>query len=286
MVRRVLAFTLAVSLVGGALTGCGDGPTALSPPPTEPAPTLPGLPTGAEAVVVRIETGGGLVPETVSLAQVPQLSIYGDGTALTLVDGDDDQPNPVPTFERSRVELEGLQEVIAEADRDDALDEGVDLDNPSVTDLSTTSVEIATGEGRAEVSAYALGYRDVEDELPARTRRGREQLRDFIDEVEGLLGEDRQRWEPDRYEVVVRTETVVDDALRPPWPVGDLEAAEPLDRGRYRCLVLAGPAAAELDELVDRDGITNGMEWSTRSGDVETVVARPLLPDQAGCQRR
>lgn len=66
--RLLLPFCATLLLVASALSACGSDTIEHA--------------TGASDLVLRIETGGGFVPVEVNLTQLPDVSIYGDGTVI------------------------------------------------------------------------------------------------------------------------------------------------------------------------------------------------------------
>ena len=287
VVRRLVLLVALASLVAGA---CGDGNTISEssphgPPSTDRVVPAPDLPAGPGEVVVRVSSGGGMEPPP-RFAEVPVISIYGDGTAL-VADGGQGAKD-IARFGRSRIDIGELQQLIAEADHDGVLDEGVDRDQPNVTDLPTTVVGVVTADGRTDVSAYGLGYDDeVESDLPDRTREARVRLRRFVEDLHDLAGADSEPWAPDRYVVVAQPVAVgeldPDEDDPSPWPAGDLDAGTVTAAGRERCLVVTGADAVELHRLITSDQLSNSESWSSASGTIWEVWARPLLPDQPSC---
>ena len=287
VVRRLVLFPALMALMAA---GCGDGQTTLAPssgpPSTDPAPELADWPSGPDQLVLRIERGGGDVPEASRLTAVPGLSVYGDGTALLVAD-QDSQSERVVTPEQTDIDLGELWRRLNDAKVEGAFDPVVDRDHPNVFDAGTTSVEVVTVDGSIQVSAYALDWDD--DDLSLRVRRAREQLRALIDDIETMAerGGAVEAWAPERYAVFSRPlerEQILElDAPPDRWPFGDLDAALPPESTRWRCLVVTGADAAGLQAEVDRGADLNGSSWSSASGQVWSVAVRPLLPDQRRC---
>src|SRR5881396_3098246 len=99
-----------VALLAAALLviGCQAGGT---PGPTE----VPGIvhPTGAADLVLRIETGGGFVAPGFALAQIPGLSVYGDGRVVAPGPQVELYPGPaLPSIVTFRISEEGLQKLL------------------------------------------------------------------------------------------------------------------------------------------------------------------------------
>lgn len=57
---------------------------AVSPAGTPPTPTPIAHPSEHDALVLRIETSGGLLPPFALVTELPELSVYGDGTVIVL----------------------------------------------------------------------------------------------------------------------------------------------------------------------------------------------------------
>lgn len=286
----VLTLALLTAACGGGGKIPGSGPTVVTTfHPSNPI-TFPG---GAERLVLRVSAGlGGLEPYEYTLLSVPGLSVYGDGSAVVGAGRGVRSTSEVVSLERTSVSLTRLAEVLREADRAGLFRSGLSLDSPKVFDLPTDEVEVVTGDGHhRRLSAYALDFRDNDDQLSASTLRGRSALRRLLKEVEGLTRSARhQPYEPERYALL--TDPVrVDDAkpaagVPAPWPVGDLSAARPVEPTDQRCLVVEGADARQLRQLLSDRAVTNSQTWTAGpGGGLARVVIRPLLPDQRTCDR-
>ena len=172
-----------ISAVAIALTGCAafhgsdatTEPTAAATPgssqlqtstpePTaSPDQTPPGSidhPTGATDVVLRMEWGGGFVPMQTFVTQMPQFTLYGDGTAVF-------RPLPDPTgadfrtpsapFLTGHLSEDAVQALLAFALHDGGLAIAkTSYDYPGIADASSTIFTVDAGGVDKTVSAYAL----------------------------------------------------------------------------------------------------------------------------------
>lgn len=280
---------LAVACGSGAST-TGSGPTG----GTVFDPSVPlTFPGGADRLVLRASGGlGGLMPYEYSLMAVPGLSIYGDGSAVLAGGHGVRAVTDVVSLERTSVNLTGLAGMVRAADRAGLFLPGLSLDQPNVTDLPTTEVELFTADGHhRHVSAYALDFTEHEGQLPAASQRGRAALQRFLQEVKGLTrSTQRHPYQPERYALL--TDRFTSDDAKPasgvpaPWPVGDLSAARPLEPTGERCLVVDGADALRLGRLLAAGEVRNTQVWTAGlGGALVRVVIRPLLPDQRTCER-
>ena len=93
---RRLAAVAALAAV--ALAACGG--SSSSPGGTGP----PRPPAGSDEVVVRVVTEGGFAAESRQPAQLPRLSVYGDGRVITLGPTTLEFPGPaLPNLQEFRV---------------------------------------------------------------------------------------------------------------------------------------------------------------------------------------
>jgi hypothetical protein len=282
--RRIITLAL---LAAVALVACGDDNE------TVPVVERPGdgdgieHPTGADALVVRVATGGGFVPSTSRLAEIPELAVYGDGRAIVVGPTTLEFPGPaLPNLQQGSLNADELQELLRAADVAGLFGgEEPDYGDPGVTDMPTTTVTINAGGVERTVSAYALAYEDGDDDLAPEQREARERLREFIAVVDADVA--TESYEADSVAVFVRPydpdESTEPSTTAPhPWPLGDLAGAgEPYEGfSDTRCLVVAGADAETV--LAAAGDARDGDPW--RVGDVDyALVFRPLLPDESSC---
>jgi hypothetical protein len=226
---------------------------------------------------VRVVTSGGFAAESRQPAQLPQLSVFGDGRVITIGPTTLEFPGPaVPNLQEFRLIRAGLAHVIDGA-RDSGLldDPPPDFGDPGVTDQSTTTVTVSVGERTRRVNVYALGFSDG---LTLDQRENRSRLDRFIQlaaDPDALLpfvvpGSTR-RYDPVAVAALVRPSDATDGDTHV-WPLGGLAGSE--------CFVLGGSdAAAALDAARTA---REGDAWQS-AGATYTVTFRPLLPGERTC---
>jgi hypothetical protein len=255
-------------------------------------------PSGADQLVLRVETGGGFVPVEYNLRALPGVSIYGDGRMIVEGPVIEIYPGPaLPNLQVSQLTEEAVQAILREASLAGLVGEDAIYDYPCVTDLPTTTFTIVT-EGRTHtVSAYALGFEsemgdpaacgDFEVDVDARAKlvefqRKLGDLRSWL--PEGSVGPEEE-FAPSRLRVYTRP--YVDDPELPQpeteWPLegalGSFGEKDP-NLGDTRCGVVAG---ADLDALLPLARSANQLTPWVSDGETFGLVFRPLLPDETDC---
>ena len=167
--------THAVATAALALTvlaGCGeqtssdiaadpDGSPAATDsgtPTADPDETAIEHPTGADEIVLRIETGGGFVPVEYAVTNQPTLLLTGDGRLFLQPDAD--RQTRLIAMTVGQVDEGQVQELLALADDAGLLaapPDYTDPDGPQIADAPTTTVEIAAAGGTWKHEVYALG---------------------------------------------------------------------------------------------------------------------------------
>jgi hypothetical protein len=251
-------------------------------------------PTGADQLVLRVETGGGFVPFEHNLRTVPGFSLFGDGRVIVTGPVIEIYPGPaLPNLQVTRVAEDGIQAILEEAQRAGLLGEDPSYDYPCVTDLPTTTFTLVAGGRTHTVSAYALGFEDqMTGSCPDVDVEARAKLLAFSTQL-GDLG----RWLPEGS--VGRTEEYVPDEMRiyvtpyredpdleqtpAEWPLAgslaDFGEPDP-DLTDIRCGVVGG---ADLQTLLPQARASNELTPWTGDGEPVGLIFRPLLPDERGC---
>src|SRR5215212_7606087 len=152
-----------LGLVGGTLAVAATAP-ALALAQSDATPAASGTiehPTGADDLILRVEVVGGFVPPQVLLSEIPQLSLYGDGRAITTGPMIDIFPSPaLPNLRQVTLTEAGIQEVLAAAQAAGLLDGDRTYFNNTVADAPTTVFTVHTGGMTSTISAYGLGFGD------------------------------------------------------------------------------------------------------------------------------
>ena len=299
----------AVALVV-VVAGCGGGGTT-SPradPGATPAESGPiSHATGPTDLVLQAASGGGLLPQDLRLAEMPNVSIYGDGRVVMLGAHDGRPGDPlVPRLTEARVTADGMARILQAAREAGVLGPDRRFDLPGGYDLWTVwFTAIADGKTH-RVSAYALGFEDEARLAPAGEMEARSKLDTLYEQLldlrtwlpEGTVGPDSAYRPIETRILLVRLVdwSAADGGATPvpatpradqevrDWPLaGSPESfGAPVDAHEetWHCAVIGPDQVVRLGlETATRD-----TRW--RAGDsLYQVVARPLLPDEFGCPK-
>lgn len=292
MGRPVLAIRLRLTgalllVLGALLASCGDDDDEVV---SQGDDTI-SHPEGDE-VVVQVRQVGGLRPAEELFADVPVATLVGDGTLV--FEGAQIAvfpPPALPSLWRVDVGEAGVAEVLDAADEAGLLAPPPDYGRPPLADATTTVVETHARGGEHVHEVYALSHEraDVPGVSPEQRER-RDAVARFVSlltapEIELTEGVGA----PEPYEaqaVAVRASPVPPgEEAQPPtgaataevldWPLPRVDLA---DAGE--CLVIDGTDAQELLEVLDR--ATTMTRFRQHDG-VFSLRARPLLPDESGC---
>jgi hypothetical protein len=249
-------------------------------------------PTASDELILRLETGGGFLPEDYAYRTLPEFSLMGDGRIITVGPQIAIFPGPaLPNLLVRRVSPEGIQAILARARDAGLFGPDAHYDFPLVADAATTTFTAVAAGRRHQVSAYAL---ELEDEMVSpEDRRAREALRDLRDALFDLEG-----WLPAGS--LSKEESFDLDELRifaGPYQGAEEEGLEqepvdwPLDEplatfGRevpdrdVRCGTISGN---DLDRLLPLLQQANELTPWMSDGSQYRLILRPLLPDESGC---
>jgi hypothetical protein len=294
----VLVLTLATTACGTkGLPPGGDGSTSTAPSTpgssttTLPADAIP-HPTGADEVVLRVSTGGGLVPIEYNYTTIPEFTLYGDGRIIVPGATPAIFPGPaLPNLQTTIVPEQTVQAILAAAKKAGLFQNGVDYGQPGVFDAGSTTFTI-NAEGTTYTShIYALGFTEGGD-LNAPQKKARAAITDLHDKLNdpSTLTSAQLTWEPFDFTALAVLSRPLDPTATPgqtdvqpnhlPWPLEDLATsgeALPNSHG-LRKVVVSGDDLATLEPLLQQ--ATQITVW--KSGDTEyNLWFRPLLPDEA-----
>lgn len=277
---------------GSGGPGSSAGAATASPAAASPA-TAYDYDHSASALVLRIDSGGGLVPLDFFLDHVPQFSLYGDGTLLMPGPVDAIYPAPLlPSIRTVGLSSAEMQRVLAAADAAGLLGPDASLPLAGVMDAPTTTFTTVVAGHRHVVSAYALGIQGpaTDDQAVAAARA---RLLDFETKSANLgafLGRDvsgAPAYVPASMRIFAApfdpaTDTAGVTRTTATWPLAsDPAAGATTGRGgQYHCTAVSG---AELAAFIQVAAEANALTiWVAPSGRY-TLLVRPNLPDESGC---
>jgi hypothetical protein len=294
----------AVLALAVLVAGCGTtGPSAT---PADASPIA--YATGPTDLVLQVNWGGGLLPQAMLLAEMPDVSIYGDGRVVRLGSHGNGLADPLlPELIEARITASGMAHVLAAA-RDAGL-LGLDrrYDLPGAYDLGTAEFTLSANGTTHRVSVFGMGFTGESQLAPAGEMTARKALGAFYGNLRdlrawlpsGSVGPDSE-YRPGGTRVFL---TRLADGSTPggggkpapaspaagqeirDWPIADLlpEAfGKAIDKNNQWYCAAVGP-----DEAVPF-GLDTA-KWGTRwraAGWPYQLVARPLLPDESGCPTR
>ena len=278
-----------LALLALLLTACADA----SPQGGSPSPAI-GHGTTADDLVLRWGYEGGFTPPEYQLTNLPELSLYGDGTIVRPGPQIEIYPGPaLRALEVVRVDEAGMQAIL-EAAFDAGLDsvgDLTDMGSVGVADAPETVFTIRAGGVDRTVRVYALGEAGGQfPGMPDEEFESRKALLSLVDDLSSL-----ETWLP---EGSIGASAVYETAgvrayVSPYTPQADLpqeSVAWPLDqplRGAgedagagFRCISVTGDEWTALASAVVQ---ANQLTPWTSGGRRFSVSFRPLLPDETGC---
>jgi hypothetical protein len=282
-VMRKLVSLLGIGLLAAACTGAGASGST-------PAPTY-NVATGSDQLVLRITTGGGLVPVEYTLTHTPWFSLYGDGLVVVQGPANESYPGPLlPNLRQMRVTPAEIQKILAAADGAGLLGPDARFDATDIYDASTTTFTTIVDGKTHTIGAYALDFEG--GTVDAAAARIREKLSGFEGELGNLAAFlDRQISDAETYDAAAMRlfTSPVDSSeqngqTRPvlAWPlsVDPGTAGEATKVTMTRCLVVTG---SDLEAFLAAAKTANSLTLWTYGANRYSVLVRPLYPDETGC---
>jgi hypothetical protein len=238
------------------------------------------------------------------LAEIPEISVYGDGSIISLGSHGSGSRDPLlPQLIEAQVTANGMTQILGAAREAGALGPDRRYNLIDTYDLWTVEFTVTVDGQTHRMSAFGLGFKGEEQAAPPGEMAARRSLGQFYGRLLDL-----RAWLP--------TEAIgTDSAYRPtgirlyltrlldqsapvanatpapatpapgqevrPWPFASLPESfgTPVSPGRpWYCAVIGPDQSAALG--------LNSATWNTRwraAGYLYQVVARPLLPDESGC---
>jgi len=275
-------------------------------PPASPSPTSsPGTagcgvatwPTGRTDLVLRVMVAGGLVPPDVDLGRVPMVTVYGDGRVISEGPQIAIYPAPLlPNLQLQVLNVDGMRRLLGAAAAAGLLVPDSSYPALGIADAPTTFFTLVADGCTHHVNAAALFESDLTTGMDGQTIEARAKLLAFLNsltDLPTLVGAanvtDRGPYEGPSYRIISRVELAATGASGSPAPVVVWPLATPLARfgeplgsriGNTRCGIATAADAATLKPLFEAANAET--RWSS-AGKTYSLLARPLLPDESGC---
>ena len=290
---RKISFVLAIGLLTAACTSAGASGSPVGSPTVSPAPTYD-VATGPDQLVLRISSGGGLVPPGYNLTAKPWFALYGDGRIVVQGPVIEIYPSPLlPNLRLMRVTPAEIQKIIAAADQAGLLGPDASYDAAGVYDAGTTTFTTTVAGKTHTIDAYALGIDvPVTDAAVDAARKKLSAFDDKIGNLSAFLGrtvDDTEAYEATSTRIftspsdpaAAATDGLSRQVLAWPLSVDPGTGGEAAQVPGTRCLVVTGPdLAAFLASAKSANALT---VWTSGAGRY-SVSVRPLYPDETGCR--
>jgi hypothetical protein len=255
-------------------------------------------PMGPNDLVLKVETGGGFVAPATHFKEFPSFALYGDGRLIVQGAQIEIYPGPaLPSLQVTRISEEGIQAILEGAQAAGLLGPDKHYDFMTISDAPTTTFTTVAEGGRHVVSVYALGESAAAGNQGISP--GELQAREALAAFQGKLG-DLGSWLPQgslTEEGPYRFEElrifVLDQSASPEpgleqkpvdWPLSPPLASfgQPVTNGpEGRCGSVSGDDLKSLLPLAEK---ANELTPWQSGGTDYTLVLRPLLPDENGCE--
>jgi hypothetical protein len=294
-IRRLALPTLALPILLAACAGAGGtvAPASPTPPATStPAPSLEvAHATAATSVVLRKDTGGGFVAPGFLLTEVPEFTLYGDGTivyrdpAATPPTPLPDGASPLTPFRTARLTEDAVQALLKFALGPSGL--GVarsEYPAIGIADAGETSFTVAAGGVEKTVRVGALGFTGGRPGPDDAARAAFVGLADRLDRIGSALGGPSQTYRPAHFRGFLSpVDGVAGATIAWPWTAfGPAGFTEPTggDAVMMPRRLLTADDVAKLG-LGGLEGGAQGIPLAapTGSGSYDLTL-RPLLPDE------
>ncbi len=291
--RRFAMIIAASALVGAIVAfgaaGCGgsDGGTDTTAAPGDSIVH----PSGANEIVLQVFSHDGFVPVSYSLTQLPEFTLYGDGTVIVTGPTIAIYPGPaMPNLQTTKISAEAVQAILSAAREVGLFDNEVDYGQPGITDMPATSIVINADETTYRSDIYALGMEAGAGGLTMEQQQARAAVNDLTGKL-GVLTAFQSgeiEWAPYEYSALAIFSQAIDPNTntdstevqpnRLEWPLGDLSTlGEAVQPEGFRKVVVSGEDLAKLQPLLGE--ATQITVWTF--GDREyNLYFRPLLPDE------
>ncbi len=296
LTARLIPLALSTASILAACTSAAAPPTASPTPTLAPTPTVaPSLgidhPTGATQIVLRMSTGGGFLAPGALATEVPEFSLYGDGTVVYR-DPTAAPPAPVPDdgifrgapFKTARLSEGQVQDLLAFAIGPGGLGTARDSYPPSgIADAPSTTFTIQADGLQKAVTVGALDFDQPQPGPDAAARAAFRQLAAHLRQLD-QNGIEPSAYAPSAYRGILADGAggaVGSPARDWPWTFGPDAFTAPLDSSGYgyRTRTLNADEVAALKV----SGVTGGAQsiaLRTDDGKGFLLSVRPLLPDE------
>lgn len=251
-------------------------------PGTRPVPAF-----GPDDLVLQVAHYGGF-RGMIRSADVPAISVYGDGRVITQGPQIEIYPPPaLPNLQVATISQADLARLVDRASQA-RVGEKLDFGQPGIADAMSTKFRVRTSEGLQTTDVYALRESESVDNLTAEQKANRQRLVDLLDAVQDLdktLGDGavgpQKPYQATAVAGLTREWTADPNGPQPEkaWP-GPALPGSPLPDSGFGCVSATGDQAKGV--LAAAEKANAATPW-TSDGKKWFVQIRPLLPDEVDC---
>jgi hypothetical protein len=270
---RTRRTALSLSIAGMVLSQSGAVLAQSAEPTVDPDSTK---------VVLQMRVGGGFVPMSVALLEMPLFTLYADNTVIF-------RPSTGGTYDASpalvqaQLSDEQVTALLAFAAGPGGLADAAErYDDMFVSDAPTTTFVIDTPELSKTVSAYALGFEQPggspDAEILARLDALADTLGAFETQVEAGNVESAELYQPLSYLATFSPDYEGNTATPAQWPLTDVAVPTIPADASFTTLVLSADQVAQIT-TVPSGGIGD-LYYEDANGQRFHVAIRPMLPEE------
>jgi hypothetical protein len=267
-------------LLGACARVTGSAGEAASPSPGDSA-----VPAASDQLVLRVDSGGGLIGNRGQTGKIPQVSVYGDGRVFTEAPQPAIYPGPAMTALQVQLAPPAtLSELVAKGEA--LLAKGGDTGRPGIADATTTTLTV---NGKT-ISVYALSEAQPTDKTlsPAQQSR-RAELAAYAELLTRLPTADgmpaAQPFTPTSLAILASPWVHPADGLpsspaAAPWTGPALPGAYLNEGAKQGCFIASGETLKKVLPVAGK--AKQNTPWTSGKA-TWAVKFRPLLPDETGC---
>lgn len=279
------------TLLLAACVGVGASPGASVGPTGTPASAID-HPTGATEVILRMATGGGLLAPGALLSEIPEFTLYGDGTVVFRDPAksyvEPYRPDGIGLrlpFRTARLDEAQVQAILADAIGRGGLGTAREVYPPiGIADAPSTSFTLRAGGLDKQVTVGALGFEQSRPSADDEARKA------FLALAQRLVAPDlggaiAVAYSPLAYRGILTEAQDPTSAIQPrawPWtafgPDDFMPSGDPTGLPTpTRTLTAADVAGLRIEGV---EGGATSIALKTADGKVNLLALRPLLPDE------
>jgi hypothetical protein len=273
-----------VGLAAALAAGCGsEGTVGSSSGSTSATSPLPGA---SAPLVLRISVGGGLLPPQYQFGSLPAVSLYADGTVITVGPTTLEYPGrALPNVLRGSISRDNVRALLAAARDAGVRAPAPDFGRAPIADAPTTTFYVRDEAGETTVSAYALAEATSPSGLSPPQLANRRQIAAFRDRAMRAAERSNERYAAASLAVLIAAYPALAAGDVTPtdqdWPGTDLGSRPSVEKFGLRCITVEGAELARVAPVVQK--ARANARWHSGARAYQ-LTFRPELPDEHLCR--